>query len=324
METTRSHGFDGPFAAFAEEFIAFKRSLGYAYRNEERQMRNFCRFTENCTSSELTKELVLEWCKKRKNECVLAQRQRKRIIRQFGVYMQQMGHPAFIVSKEVGRVARNPYVPYIFTQDEIQSLLHSMDSLMENSWAHGRFVHPLLLRILYGCGLRVSEAAGLQIRDVNLDEGILTVRNSKFEKDRLIPMSDSLTSACRAYAQKHLITQKTSCFFPSPDGTPYSCKTIYHHFRRALAKSGIPHRGKGYGPRLHDLRHTFAVHCLNRWTEQGKDISAALPVLAAYLGHDSLLMTQQYFRLTPEIYPALLASIEKACDGMIPKVAVPS
>ena len=114
---------------------------------------------------------------------------------------------------------------------------------------------PVIFRILYGCGLRVSEVLKLQYRDVNLDDGILTIREAKTDRDRLIPLSDSVKAACVSYAENIWWERDTDLFFPAPDRTMISPMTIYQRFRRYLRKAGISHGGKGNGPRLHDIRY---------------------------------------------------------------------
>lgn len=95
---------------------------------------------------------------------------------------------------------------------------------------------------------------------------------------------------------------KSIYFFPAPDGGFYDTSTIYDIFRKCLFDAGIPHRGRGKGPRLHDLRHSFAVHILNKWSSEGKDIYTCLPILRTALGHDRITTTEKYLRLVPEAY----------------------
>ena len=136
------------------------------------------------------------------------------------------------------------------------------------------------------------------------------VEQGKFRKDRLVPVTASLTERLRRYAIAMNLGKPESVFFPNPLGGVYSLKSVYSLFRRLLRQCGIPHGGRGQGPRLHDLRHTFAVHCLERWYRQGEDLNARLPLLVAYLGHQSLSGTQRYLRLTPAVFPDINARLE--------------
>jgi len=123
-------------------------------------------------------------------------------------------------------------------------------------------------------------------------------------------MANSCIKRLRCYIRSVHFTNTDSLFFPGPFRKAYSIGTFYHIFRHGLYESGIPHSGRGKGPRLHDLRHTFAVHCLERWYRQGDDLNARLPLLSAYLGHKKLSYTQRYLRLTPKIFPDINARLE--------------
>ncbi len=173
----------------------------------------------------------------------------------------------------------------------------------------------LLFRMLYGCGLRVSEALNLVMADVDLEQGVLHIRNSKFGKERLVPMSESLMFRCSQYVSnvgKH--RKDEAAFFQTPGGEHYASHTIHYAWRQTLYYAGISYGGKGKGPRIHDLRHTFAVHCLQKWVEAGEDLNAKLPYLSAYMGHAGLSSTQQYLRLTAEAFPHIVSAMERNFD----------
>ena len=164
-------------------------------------------------------------------------------------------------------------------------------------------VMPVLFRLLYTCGLRVSEALHLKVADVDLDAGVLAIYGAKGDKERLVGISDSMLAYMKSYRSNPLVTNtKSIYFFPAPDGGFYDTRTIYDIFRKCLFDAGIPHRGRGKGPRLHDLRHSFAVHILNKWSSEGKDIYTCLPILRTALGHDRITTTEKYLRLVPEAY----------------------
>ena len=176
----------------------------------------------------------------------------------------------------------------------------------------------MLFRILYCCGLRVSEALNLQIPDVDLENGTLLIVNGKFGKDRLVPMSGTITALCREYRAN--MPPGSDYFFPAPDKGPYSSCTIYTRFREILWQAGIPHGGRHRGPRVHDIRHTFAVHSLNNWVQKGMDIYTAIPILCTYLGHKNLSSTQRYLRLTPEVFPEVTEAFEAHFGSVFPEV----
>ena len=181
-------------------------------------------------------------------------------------------------------------------------------------------VLPLLFRLLYCCGLRVSEATHLKVSDVDIEEGSLNIRKAKFGKERRVPVSQEIIGRLRAYSARvrSVTAAQDSVFLPSPSGQELSRKTVYGNFRTFLWEAGISHGGPGKGPRVHDLRHTYAVHCLKRWVEEGKDLSAYLPLLTAYLGHTHFRETSYYLRLTADLYPTITAQVERAFGEIVP------
>ena len=142
-----------------------------------------------------------------------------------------------------------------------------------------------------------------KVADVDLDAGVLAIYGAKGDKERLVGISDSMLAYMKSYRSNPLVANaKSIYFFPAPDGGFYDTSTIYDIFRKCLFDAGIPHRGRGKGPRLHDLRHSFAVHILNKWSSEGKDIYTCLPILRTALGHDRITTTEKYLRLVPEAY----------------------
>lgn len=177
---------------------------------------------------------------------------------------------------------------------------------------------PEVFRLLYCCGMRAGEVLQLKVGNVDLNAGIVTIRDTKFRKDRLLPLPKSMTLRLRKYAAILGERAPEAYFFPAPDQGPYSTVTIYGIFRRLLRECGIPHHGRGKGPRLHELRHAFAIHTLERWYRQGENLGAKLPLLSAYLGHRNLAGTQRYLRLTPELFSDINARLENFVGHVIP------
>jgi integrase len=310
----------GIFAELAEDFISFKQAQGYKYYSESKVLSRFCRFAENYHLEKpmLTKELVADWISLREGEAKKSRLHRVTCINQFGKYLIQMGYDVCTLPKSQWETGN--FTPYIFTHEEVERMLEAADNIrpVEQS-RHLHKALPVLIRVLYGCGLRISEAVHLQCRDVDLTNGILTIREAKNERDRLIPLSESLWQICCEYRQNVIQwANDDDFFFMAPNRTVLSPNTVYQRFRRILHESGIPYKGKGNGPRLHDVRHTFAVHTLHQWVESGKDLNSMLPVLSVFMGHKSFSATSRYLRLTSEVYPDVARSIEKNCAHVIP------
>jgi integrase len=157
--------------------------------------------------------------------------------------------------------------------------------------------------------------------DVDMNSGVLRLLETKGNRERLVPMSATLTQVCMDYRNNPEVRDyKGEYFFPAPDQLHYAVCTIYERFRQCLFAAGIPHGGRGKGPRLHDIRHTFAVHTLNAWAKQGRDLYVALPILKTYLGHTCLKSTAQYLRLVPEAYEQITSTFEAHFGDVFPEV----
>jgi integrase len=213
------------------------------------------------------------------------------------------------------------FVPYIFSKVEIGKILDAADRMVKR--AVSPYIHlimPVLLRVLYGCGLRISEALALRVKDVDLEKGCFVVLDSKYDDSRIVPMSASLLRRCRAYAVSiPSLSMPDTPFFPGRTGTAIGAGGIYQQYRRILWRAGISHGGRGHGPRLHDLRHTFAVHSMRRLIAAGRNITTMPPILSAYLGHKSLASTETYLRLAADAHPDTVRKFEDHFAGVMPR-----
>jgi integrase/recombinase XerD len=209
----------------------------------------------------------------------------------------------------------------VFTRRELDQLFAAFDRLEAKTPSVMPVLLPVLSRLLYGCGLRVSEALNLTRGDVDFNNCCLTVRHAKFDQDRLVPLSTSLADIMRRYdatAPRVFTADRETRFFTHLDGRPVTSDNVYRWFRKTLWAAGISHGGRGHGPRVHDLRHTFAVCSLQGLVNQGADVYWASPTLATYLGHASVAATGQYVRLIPEIFPEVTAAASSIASRVIP------
>lgn len=244
------------------------------------------------------------------------------VIRQFALFMYWRGYEVFVPNANHSPRKKTTFTPYIFTHEEICRLFIAVDNLpVRGNSPLRHIIMPEIFRLYYGCGLRLREALDLTVKDVDLQQGVLTIRNSKFQKDRLVPMDPEITNRLMLLQKKLGPRKKNASFFPSRDKGFYGSSVIYDTFRLLLWESGIPHKGRGKGPRLHDMRHTFAVHRMIKWYQEGVCLNAKLPILSTYLGHRNLGYTQQYLHLTLELFADLSARLDKKFDYIIPRRA---
>lgn len=312
-----------PYSEHLIGFIEQRKALGFKYENQIWMLLHFDDFVSRypcIDGNELQENLVVKWVE---DPMITTGQKRKRsiLLRQFGEYMQQIDKVAYLYPKRKFKAPAR-YLPYIFTHSQISAILEYADKdAKEHSSVSSRVDTAIILRLLYGCGLRISEALSLKMQDVDLDNGVLHIWDSKFQKDRMIPMSQTLMSVCIAYSKNCNSGKLPYAYFFSPNGNRgYSAQTIYNRFRDVLFICGIPHRGKGKGPRLHDLRHTFAVHSLQQLAENGEDLYTVLPILSEYMGHSSVSATQYYLRLTAEVFPDIMEMVEEKFGDVYPEV----
>jgi len=215
------------------------------------------------------------------------------VIRIFIKYIQALGVPAYtpVIPK-----VRDDYIPYIFSDDELDRVFAAADNIritktQPNPYMKVEF--PMILRLLYGCGLRIGETLALQMKDVDLDGGILTLLHTKNEKQRFVPMGQSLTEIMRCYCLAMGVIGKPNAFlFPGTDPSiPMTVRSARNKFDVILKNLGIKATNRNRherGPCIHCFRHVFVFRSFIKAQRDGRSIDDCIPFLSIYLGHDSL------------------------------------
>lgn len=316
--------FQSVLSALMEKFIRDRLALGYRCNEEAACLHRFDRLIcqDGLPTKELARPIVEKWMVKRSHESARTHKNRIGVVRQFARFLVRQGYEAYVPDRIM--VSRSPdtWAPRIFQQAEIKRLLAASDRIRPNAQSPLRYlIIPEIFRLLYGCGMRLGEVLRLTVGDADLQQGVLTVRQGKFHKDRLIPPHPSLIQRLRKYSRALDDRDASAIFFPAPDGGPYSERTVYTIFRTLLWECHIPHGGRGHGPRIHDIRHSFACHRLAKWYREGADLHAKLPLLSTYMGHRHISGTQRYLHLTAELYPDITRRLEEAFGSVIPRRA---
>jgi integrase/recombinase XerD len=321
-----SRQFKGQFRSsvgpLMEQFVREKQACGYRYGEQAHLLARFDRFLcdEALSQCELPRSLSRKWLAKRPHESVSTHHHRIGAVRQFALYMCRLGYPADVPDRSLTAKRAHSFSPRILTQAEIQQLFRAVDQLTPTARAPLRhLVMPEILRLLYGCGLRLAEVLHLRVADVDLERGVLRVREAKFGKDRLVPPAFPLVQRLQKYAAGMGDRAPDAYFFPSAHNGPWSLSAVYWLYRELLLRCAITHAGRGKGPRVHDLRHAYACHTLLHWCREGIDLDAKLPVLATYMGHRSLAGTQRYLHLTAELFPEVRVRVNAAFGDVIPR-----
>ena len=322
MTSSKPWVFKSSLAPLMEQFVREKRAVGYRYDAGLYLLMRFDRFLarEAPNDETLTRTAARKWLAKGALESGANQQHRFSVVRQFAQFLCRLGHPAYVPDRSLSAKHDKAFSPRILTHSEVRHILREADQLAPTARSPLRhLVMPEVFRLLYGCGFRVSEVLKLRVADADLNRGILSVRDSKFGKDRQVPPALPLVRRLQAYDAALGRRPADAFFFPSDRGGPWRKGVVYALFRQLLFRSGIQHGGRGKGPRVHDLRHTFAVHTMLRWYREGADLNAKLPVLAAYLGHGSIAGTQHYLHLTAELFPEVMERVNQAFADVIPR-----
>lgn len=304
--------------------VAEKRAVGCKYVAEERVLARFAAFCRSQfpgldAPSQASVEAWLSAARRRAVTPATLQTLAAPV-RELARWLGRRGVPAYILpAGALPRPAR--YVPHIYTDQELAALFSQTDRCRYCSAVPFRhLVMPVLFRTIYACGLRASEARLLRADDVDLDAGVLRIREAKGGKDRQVPVHGSLRERLADYHTHVLGRSGGDWFFPGSTAQPLTLGNIDKNFRRFLWQARIPHGGRGHGPRVHDLRHAFAVNNLRSWFARGEDVGALLPVLQTYLGHSSIADTAYYLRLTAESYPHISAQVQRVIGDVVPPI----
>jgi integrase/recombinase XerD len=301
----------------ASHYVAYKQAMGMRFDTEARTLRSFCRTMGDIAVADIAADRVHAYIAgtgpvTRFWHCKYG------VLRGFYRFAMARGYAA---SCPLPKIVPKPpqFVPHIFSREELRRLLDASVVCESPRSKLKPYTCRTLILLLYGAGLRISEALSLTLADVDLPASILTIRESKFYKTRLVPMDPARTSALGDYVAQHAkehSTELSTALFLTRTGTPLARHTAEHIFSRLRVRAGVlrPNGGR-YQPRLHDLRHSAVVHRLVSWYRQGKDVQRLLPQLATYLGHVHIAATQRYLTLTPELLHEASQRFEHYAQG---------
>jgi integrase/recombinase XerD len=289
-----------------EQYIAFRQALGECFTTNAIILRAFARFMGAGVVVSKVRPGPVAAFLRGDGPITSAWHSRHTALRGFYRYAITRGYVT--ASPLPTSVPKRPpaFVPYIYSPDELRRLLAATEATRHTLRRAEPPTLRTLLLTLYGAGLRVSEARNLARADVDLTGALATIHNSKFGKSRLVPLAPQLVVALKEYAALWQTNRTSgpspSHFFVGSDGQPLSRPGLDVAFRLARTRAGIRRQdGARYQPRMHDLRHTFAVHRLLQWYRQGADVQKLLPQLSTYLGHRRLCHTQVYLTMIPEL-----------------------
>jgi integrase len=307
-----------------DTLVAARRAGGFRYDRQERVLWQFAEHSrrDGYADGSIIQEAVEGFLYDRHLKASTIRRE-EIILRELAEHALQFGWQAWAPPTLTRVKTRHRPPPYVFSDEEIRRFFHAIDTQPLSEMSNRALVDPVLFRVFYATGMRLSEALNLQLRDVDPARATLEVRDSKNHENRLVPITTRLAASLESYiAAAHPDPEPTHHLFHTGDPSrPADKSTIYNRFRRYLADADIPHFPGG--PHIHSLRHGFAVQNLRRWAAGGTDLAVMLPYLSAYMGHADLRGTQYYLQLTADTYQEVAAMTQARFGYVIPNPAAP-
>jgi integrase/recombinase XerD len=285
--------------AHVDDYLRLRRALGFKLKEEERLLGQLVGYLEAPGATTLTSELAIRWARLPVGVHPNRWAKRLRIARGFAGYLQTIDPATEIPPPDVFPHRRQRATPYLFSQHDICRLLAEARRLRHPMCAAS---YEALFGLLAVSGMRIGEAVALQREDVDLDVGLITIRKAKGDRARLVPLHPTATEALRRYASERdrlCPRPRSRAFFLSSAGTAVHPNGLRHTFREITTRLGV--RTQEVRPRVHDLRHRFAVQTLIDWYRSGVNIHERIATLSTYLGHISPADTYWYLSASPEL-----------------------
>jgi len=283
----------------AEDYLRLRRALGFKLERAEKLLPQLVAYLEAAGAARVTSELAIAWARLPERAQPSHWTQRLAVARGFARYLQTIDPATEVPPPGVFPARRHRPAPYLWSQSDISRLLEAARGLRPRLRAA---THEALFGLLGASGMRIGEAIGLLRDDVDLEAGVITIRETKFDRSRLVPLHPSVTEALSRYvAERDRLCPRprSRAFFLSGAGTTLDRNGVGRVFRKITIAMHV--RTAAVHPRVHDLRHSFAVETLIRWQRSGADIDQHIAALSTYLGHISPADTYWYLSASPEL-----------------------
>lgn len=295
-----------------EEYITCRTKLGFKLKNDQILLSKFLSFIEKNGEDHITSKLALAFAKITPTATPATWSKRLGIIRQFATYWSTKDPKTEIPSSQLLSVSYKRKSPHIYSDQEIFNILQSCLKLSKPEFERNTYF--ILFGLLAVTGARINELLSLESDCVNLDNGIIIIRESKFGKSRYLPLHKSTVDILKAYVKyqnKYLLNKNASYFFVNSFNLKIEYASINNVFQTLLKKLNLKKKKGLRNPRIMDFRHTFAVKTIIRWYKKGFNVDQYIPLLSTYLGHVHPTNTYWYLSTTPELLELVSARIEK-------------
>jgi integrase/recombinase XerD len=298
-----------------EEYLSMRRALGFKLRAAGARLLEFVTFMEQQRASFITHELALRWAQQSSAVQPSTWAQRLSFVRNFARYRSATDPRTQIPPEGLLPFRTKRARPYFYSDTEIQSLLRAALNLPTSNGKLRPWTYHSLLGLLSVAGMRLGEACNLELQDLDLKSAVLTVRGAKFGKSRLLPLHASTCKVLTAYIIRRervwAARPHSSYLFISSRGNRLDASEIRRTFYALSRQVGLRGPAASHGPRIHDLRHRFAVKTLVHWYRAGEDPERRLPILSAYLGHVHVADTYWYLSAWPELMQEAMRRLER-------------
>ncbi|HEY6372935.1 MAG TPA: tyrosine-type recombinase/integrase [Candidatus Sulfotelmatobacter sp.] len=301
-----------------QDYLALRRGLGFKLKKHSRFLEEFVLFLEQAGESRITARLALQWATQPQHIQPAEWAARLSVVRGFARHRSAIDSGTEIPPEGLLPYRPKRAKPYLYSDEQIHQLLEAAKN-MPSTHSLQPWTHYCLFGLLAVTGLRISEALNLKSTDVDWSEGILTVRDSKFGKSRLIPLHASSLQVLADYGARRdrlFAHRKTPYFFCSRRDGRLDEGQVRRVFYAISRQIGIRGASASRGPRLHDFRHRFAVQTLLHWHRTGEDVRRRLPILSTYLGHGHVTDTYWYVTGTPELMAEVGQRLDKRWEGI--------
>lgn len=300
------------YAAQAQEYLRLRVALGHKLAEAHRLLPSFVAYLDGIAAPAITTGAALAWAQLPEagpGSSVWARRMA--VARGFARHMSGIDPATQVPPAGLVTFRQRWRPPFIYSAADVQALMGEVPRLVPTALRAATF--QTMIGLLAATGMRIGEVIAFARADIDWPEGVIVVRDTKFGKSREVPLDPTVTGALSRYAtlrDQALPAPASPAFFLSGRGTAVACCDFESRFRQLLVRTGVG-AGAPARPRVHDLRHSFAVHTLTRWYRTGEDVAALLPRLSTYLGHLVPGYTYRYLSATPELLTLAAARLDK-------------
>lgn len=304
------------YNTISDEFIQFKHFLGYKYKTDEIVINEIKKYLIKNKITEITKEVTEDYARVNLNISANTIARNMGVFREFCNFLKyQKGIACYQIPNKIYQQNHHNFIPYIFSYKEIKLIYFNLEKPLKNHHYnyYKQIAYPLIIKILYQTGIRIGEVLNIKIKDYNYKLSVFKLINTKNNEERYVAISNKLNEEINKFVTK---------FFYNKQNNEYVFKisnnAMAKYFKKVLMLSNIKITDKG--PRLHDLRHTFVVHNIDKAIKQNKDINQILPIIMTQIGHKSLNSIAYYFHISKDIIGTVNEISQNELGYLIPSM----